>query len=355
MKAMTIREFGGPEVLTWEDVETPEPGPGQALVKVNAVGLNRMDVELRAGVYGKEPLTDFYFGKHMSFPHIAGIEPVGTVASLGAGVEGLEAGQRVIPHSHLSCGSCRQCLDGWDNACPNIRVLGVQTKQQGGYAEYFTWPVSHLIPLPDSLSDTAAAALLVNYGPVWFGVQKRAKLEPGETLLITGATGGCGQAAIDIGQLLGARIIATAGSDDKIQALHDRGVDEVIDYRKGSVAEAVLEATAGAGADVVCELVGADTWNDSVSAAGIRGRVVVIGSHGGLRASLNLGEVFGKNLQIIGVTRANHATMAQLVELAAQGRLDPQVWKTLPLTEAGEAHRLMEQREHQGKIVLTLD
>jgi len=355
MKAMTIREFGGPEVLQWEDVPTPEPGAGEALVKVTAVGLNRMDVELRAGIYGKEPLTDFYFGKHMSFPHIAGIEPVGTVAALGAGTHGLEQGQRVIPHSHLSCGHCRHCLDGWDNACPNIRVLGVQTQQQGGYAEYFTWPASHLIPLPDSLNDVAAASLLVNYGPVWFGVQKRAALQPGETLLVTGATGGCGQAAIEIGKLLGAKVIATAGSDEKIQALEARGADVVVDYRKGDVAQEVLEATGGAGADVVCELVGADTWNDSVTAAGIRGRVVVIGSHGGLRASLNLGEVFGKNLQIIGVTRANQATMTQLVSLAADGYLHPDAWKTLPLTEAHEAHRLMDERQHQGKIVMTVD
>lgn len=354
MKAMTIREFGGPDVLRWEELPTPKTRADEALVKVSAVGLNRMDVELRAGIYGKEKLTDFYFGKLIEFPHIPGIEPVGTVEVVGEGVDALQAGQRVIPHSHLSCGSCRHCLDGWDNACANIRVLGVQTKQQGAYAEYFTWPASKLIPLPDALSDQDAAALLVNYGPVWFGVKERARLEPGETLLVTGASGGCGHAAIDIGRLLGARVIATAGSDEKLAELRERGADVVIDYRGDAIADAVMEATGGLGADVVCELVGADTWSDSVTAAGLRGRVVVIGSHGGLRASLNLGEVFGKNLQIIGVTRANQATMTKLVGLAARGLLQPYVWKTLPLTEAGEAHQLMEQRQHSGKIVLTV-
>lgn len=353
MKAMTIHAFGDPEVLTWEDLPTPEPDPGEALVKVNAVGVNRMDVELRAGIYGKEKLTDFYFGKLIEFPHIPGIEPVGVVESLGQGVTNLEAGQRVIPHSHLSCGACEHCLEGWDNACPNIRVLGVQTKQQGAYAEYFTWPASRLIPLPDSLSDVDAAALLVNYGPVWFGVMKRARLQPGETLLVTGATGGCGHAAIDIGRLTGATVIATAGSEDKLAELRERGAHVVINYRERGIADAVMDATGGRGADVVCELVGAETWSESMTAAGLRSRVVVIGSHGGIRASLNLGEVFGKNLQIIGVTRANQATMAKLVALAGKGLLHPHVWKTLKLTEAAEAHRLMEQRRHSGKLVLT--
>jgi NADPH:quinone reductase-like Zn-dependent oxidoreductase len=353
VKAMTIHAFGDPEVLTWEDLPTPDPSPGEALVKVNAVGVNRMDVELRAGIYGKEKLTDFYFGKLIEFPHIPGIEPVGVVESLGQGVTSLQPGQRVIPHSHLSCGACEHCLAGWDNACPNIRVLGVQTKQQGGYAQYFTWPASRLIPLPDSLSDVAAAALLVNYGPVWFGVMERARLQPGETLLVTGATGGCGHAALDIGRLTGATVIATAGSEDKLAELRERGADVVINYRERGIADQVMEVTGGRGADVVCELVGADTWSESMTAAGLRSRVVVIGSHGGIRASLNLGEVFGKNLQIIGVTRANQATMTKLVGLAGNGLLHPHVWKTLPITDAAEAHRLMEGRRHSGKLVLT--
>lgn len=352
MKAMTINEFGPPEVLQWEELPTPSPAPGEALVRVNTVGVNRMDVELRGGIYGKEKLTDFYFGKLIEFPHIPGIEPVGVVEALGEGVAGLDVGQRVIPHSHLSCGACQNCLEGWDNACPNIRVLGVQTKQQGAYAEYFAWPANRLIPVPEGLSDVDAAALLVNYGPVWFGVMNRARLQPGETLMVTGASGGCGHAAIEIGKLVGARVIALAGSDDKLAELSERGADVVVDYRKGGVAEAVLEATGG-GADVVCELVGADTWSDSVTAAGLRGRVVVIGSHGGIQASLNLGEVFGKNLQIIGVTRANQATMTRLVDLAGQGKLHPHVWKTMPLQEAPAAHKFMEDRAHSGKIVLT--
>jgi NADPH:quinone reductase-like Zn-dependent oxidoreductase len=260
-------------------------------------------------------------------------------------------GDRVVPHSHLSCGRCSQCLAGYDNACPEIQVLGVQTPEVGGYAEYFTWPANRLISLPESVGFAQAAALLVNYGPVWTGLVERADLRPGETLLVTGASGGAGHAAIQIGKLAGAQVIGLAGSEEKMRELEGLGA-RAIDYR-GGFADAVAEATGGRGADVVCELVGADTFSQSVTSTALRGRLVVIGSHGGIRGNLNLGELFAKNLQIHGVTRARHATMANLVELAGQGVLTPTVWKQIPLEHAAEAHRLMEQRQHSGKIVLT--
>jgi NADPH:quinone reductase-like Zn-dependent oxidoreductase len=352
MKAVRVHEFGAPEALSYDDVQTPEPGPGEARVRVLATGVNRMDVELRAGVYGGEALTDFYFGKMMQFPHIPGIEPAGVVDAVGEGVTSVSVGDRVVPHSHLSCGSCAQCLAGYDNACPNIQVLGVQTPGVGGYAEYFVWPADLLIPLPEGVGFEEAAGLLVNYGPVWTGLIERADLRPGETLLVTGASGGAGHAAIEIGRLAGAQVIALGGSEEKLRELEGLGA-RALDYR-GGFAEAVLEATGGRGADVVCELVGAETFSQSVTAAALRGRVVVIGSHGGIRGELNLGELFAKNLQIHGVTRARHATMARLVELAGQGLLKPKIWKSVPLEQAAEAHRLMDERRHSGKIVLTV-
>ncbi len=349
MKAIRMHEFGPPESLRYDDVETPTPGPGEALVRVHAVGVNRMDVEMRAGVYGKEKLTDFYFGQMMEFPHILGIEPAGVVEAVGEGVAGLAAGDRVVPHSHLSCGECPQCLAGQDNACPQIQVLGVQTTGRGGYAEYFTWPAELLIPLPDSVGFDKAASLLVNYGPVWTGLIERARVRPGDKVLITGATGGCGHAAVEIAKLAGGEVFALGGSEEKLAELAKLGATP-IDYR-GGFAERVQEATGG-GADVVLELVGAETWGESLASVRPRARIAVVGSHGGIAAELNLGLLFALNMEIYGVTRANRAAMAKLVELAGAGRLDPTVWKTLPLERAAEAHRLMDERKHSGKIVL---
>jgi len=353
MRAARIHRFGPPETLRVDDIPVPTPGPGEALVRIHACGVNRMDTELRAGVYGGEPLANFFFGRDLVLPHILGIEPAGVVVSATDG--GLTPGTRVVPHSHLACGRCAQCIAGFDNACPQIRVLGVQTPGQGGYAEYFTWPSARLLPFAETLEFTTAAALLVNYGPVWFGLVERAGLRPGDTLLVTGASGGCGHAALDIGRLFGARTIAVTRARDKTAALTEAGADEVvIDEGDQRWAEAVAELTGGRGADCVVELVGAATWTQSVRACAIRGCIVVIGSHTGLAVDLNLGEVFGKNLAIHGITRANQAAMARMLRLAERGRLRPVVTERIPLERAADAHRLLESGRHTGKLVLTM-
>ena len=354
MKAMLIERFGPPSVLAEHDLPQPVPAPGEALVRVHACGVNRMDTELRAGTYGGEPLASFFFGRDVVLPHLPGIEPAGEVVALGAGVTGLAVGERVVPHSHLACGKCGHCLAGHDNACASIKVLGVQTPGRGGYAEYLCWPAARLIRFNAAMPFAVAAAVTVNYGPVWCGLVDRAGMLPGETLLVTGAAGGCGHAALDLGRLLGARVIAVTRSASKVAGLRAAGADEVIVDDGPGWHGKVLAMTNGAGADVVCELVGAASWADSVSAAAQRGRVVVIGSHGGLHAALNLGEVFGKNLAVLGVTRASQPAMTRVVELAGRGQLRPAVAAVLPLAEAAEAHRRMESGEFSGKLVLSM-
>jgi acryloyl-coenzyme A reductase len=355
MKAARIPQFGAPDVFRIDDIPQPQPKAGEALIRIKACGVNRMDTELRAGVYGGQPLGDFFFGKDIVLPHLPGVEPAGSIETIELASSKLVSGTRVVPHSHLSCGSCFQCRAGYDNACAEIRVLGVQTPGCGGYAEYFTWPAAGLIPFDEALSFEQAAALLVNYGPVWFGLHERAKLKVGETVVITGAAGGCGHAALDIVRLLGARAIAVTRSPDKTSALREAGADAVVIDRAGeNWAEEVAELTSGEGANCVLELVGAATWSRSLEVAASRGRVVVIGSHSGLNVDLNLGQLFGKNLSIEGITRANRSAMEALVQLAGQGKLRPHVGHTLPLDNVAEAHRMMDADEHIGKIVLTM-
>ncbi len=356
MKAARIPAYGAPDVLRIDEFPQPKPNPGEALVRIKACGVNRMDTELRAGVYGGQPLSDFFFGKNIELPHIPGVEPAGVIETTKVNASNLVPGTRVVPHSHLSCGACPQCRAGYDNACAEIRVLGVQTPGCGGYAEYFTWPAKSLIPFNDALSFEQAAALLVNYGPVWFGLIDRARLKEGETLVVTGAAGGCGHAALDIARMSGARAIAVTRSPDKVAALRDAGADAVVIDRDGdNWAESVNDLTAGHGADCVVELVGAATWQRSLEAAALRGRIIVIGSHSGLNVELNLGQLFGKNLSIEGITRANRSAMERLVRLAEKGDLRPHVGHVLPLADVAEAHRLMDADEHTGKIVLTMD
>ena len=356
MKAARIPRFGGPEVFSLDEIPTPVPAAGEALVRIKACGVNRMDTELRAGVYGGVPLREFFFGKSIVLPHLPGVEPAGIVESVEDKATTLEAGMRVIPHSHLSCGECEQCRAGYDNACAQIRVLGVQTPGQGGYAEFFSWPASHLLPFSDKLSFSDAAALLVNYGPVWFGLTERAGLKRNDTVLVTGAAGGCGHAALDIARHVGAHAIALTRSPDKVAALRAAGAGHVvIDRGDQQWPDEVSALTDGRGADCVVELVGAATWDGSIKSAASRGRIVVIGSHSGLRVALNLGEVFGKNLSIEGITRANRSAMEQVLRHAEDGRLHPTISHILPLAEVAEAHRLMDTDGHTGKIVLTMD
>ncbi|HCU91206.1 MAG TPA: hypothetical protein DGR97_14745 [Gammaproteobacteria bacterium] len=355
MKAARIPRFGTPDVFSIDDIPKPTLKQDEALVDIKACGVNRMDTELRAGVYGGEPVEDFIFGKNIVFPHLPGVEPAGIVDTINGSPSGLVLGANVVPHSHLSCGTCSYCLTGYDNVCPEIRVLGVQTPGCGGYAEYFAWPTAGLISFKDTLSFEQASALLVNYGPVWFGLIERGGLKEGETLVVTGAAGGCGHAALDIARMSGVRAIAITRSPEKEILLRNAGADEVIIDRAGeNWAEEVLELTSGRGAECVVELVGAATWPRSVEAAALHGRIVVIGSHSGLSADLNLGQVFGKNLSIEGITRANRSAMERVIRLAEKNKLVPHIGHTIELDDVAEAHRLMEADEHTGKIVLTL-
>ena len=354
MLAARITKFGPPEVLQLERLPVPIPAAGEALVRIHACGVNRMDTKLRAGVYGGEPIENFFFGRDLVLPHVPGIEPAGVVEQSNDPT--VPVGTRVVPHSHLACGRCAHCIAGHDNACPAIRVLGVQTPDRGGYAEYFTWPSASLLPFSGALDLVTAAALLVNYGPVWNGLVERAQVRAGETLLVTGAAGGCGHAALDVGRMLGLRTLALTRSPDKRDALHAAGADlVVIDHGDDRWPQEVADLTAGAGADVVIELVGAATFAGSVRAAALRGRVVVIGSHAGLHAALNLGELFGKNLSLHGVTRAPQSAMARVLALAEQRRVRPLIGAQFALADVVSAHRLMDDGKHTGKIVVTMN
>ncbi len=332
---------GGPEVLRYEDFPTPEPGPGEVLVRVRACGLNHLDVFTRRGEQGRR----------VKLPHILGVETAGEVAALGQGVTELRLGQRVVSGPGIWCGRCEFCRAGQENMCAERLIVGVDV--HGGYAEYIKLPAYTLAPLPESVSFEQGAATLVAFGTAWHMLVDRAALKPGETLLVLAAGSGVGMAAVQVGIHLGARVIATASTDDKLARAHDLGADETINYtRQPRFARAVRKLTDGRGADVVFEHVGADTWKDSVAALAIGGRLVTCGSTTGRWGKTDLWSLFAKQATILGSFSSTRANFHTVLRLVGEGQLQPVIDSVLPLSAAEEAHRRLEARQVFGKIVL---
>jgi NADPH:quinone reductase-like Zn-dependent oxidoreductase len=345
MRAALFRKHGGPEVLEIAEVPDPVAGPGQVQVRVTAVGLNHIDLFLRQGM----PAL------HVELPHVSGGDVCGQVSAIGDGVTGVAVGDRVLLNPNLSCGHCHACLSGRDNFCPRSMLLGEQC--WGGCAERVVVPRANLVPVPRAtvpLDDTALAAVPIAFITAWQMLVERAVVRQGETVLVLAAGSGVGTAAIQIAKLFGARVIATASTDEKLQRARALGADEVINYRTSEMVAEVKRLTDRRGADVVVEHVGAATFPKSVVAAARGGRIVTCGATDGFEAVLNLRHVFWRQLSILGSTLASKARLFEIVSLMAAGKLRPIVDRVLPLAEIGEAHRLLESRAVFGKVVLAV-
>ncbi len=341
MAAVVLREHGGPEVLRAERLPLPEPGPGEVRVKIAAVALNHMDLWVRRG----GPAF------HLEYPHRLGCDIVGTVDELGPGVTGWERGARVVVQPGLSCGACAACLDGHDNLCRHYRILGENA--QGGYAEAIVVPRVNLVPAPANLTDPQAAAVILTFLTAWQMVVHKARVAPGDTVLVQGAGSGVGVAAVQIAKLHGARVIATVGSDAKIAPARELGADEVINYRTTDFAAAVKKLTDKRGVDAVIEHVGGATFTASIRAVRSGGRIVTCGATAGFTPEVDLRHVFFRQLEILGSTMGSKADLLRVLAHVSAGRLRPIVHAVLPLAEAATAHRLLEDRAAFGKIVLT--
>ena len=323
MKAVVCKEFGPPENLVVEDVAEPVPGPGQLLVEVEAAAVTFPDTLM---------LEDKYQFK-TGLPYVPGTEGAGVVAALGEGVEGWSVGDRVVG--------------------------GLGTT--GAFAERMVIPALAARRLPDGVSFEAVTGLNYAYGTTLYGLRHRADLQPGETLLVTGAGGAVGLSAVEIGKLMGARVIAAASTDDKLQLCRDRGADETINYTTENLKDRAKELTGGQGVDVVYDCVGGDKAELALRAIGWEGRFLVIGFTAGI-PSIPLNLALLKSCQIIGVfygamtarePERNAAISDQLIEWVANGDLQPHVSGRYPLDRAGEALRALIDRTAAGKLVIT--
>jgi NADPH:quinone reductase-like Zn-dependent oxidoreductase len=340
MKAAVIRQHGGPEVLKVEDLKDPVAGPGEALVRVRACALNHLDLWTRRGLPGRT----------IAFPHVLGNDIAGEIAALGSPAEGLAVGQRVMLSPGTSCGRCRACLTGEDSSCREYRILGYQI--HGGYAELVRCPLQNLIPLPDGLGFEEAAAFPLVFLTAWRMLVTRARLKPGEDVLVWAAGSGVGMATIQIAKLFGARVIATAGSERKLDQAKFLGADQVVHHHQGDVVAEVKRFTGRKGADVVIEHVGEATWERSILSLAQRGRLVTCGATSGALARTELRYVFSKQLSVLGSYMGSKGELLEVADFFFARKLRTLVHAVLPLGDARRAHEIMEASEHFGKIVL---
>jgi NADPH:quinone reductase-like Zn-dependent oxidoreductase len=340
MKAAALRAHGGADAVELLDLPDPSPTHGQAVVRVKAAALNHLDLWVRAG----------WPGLKLHFPHVLGSDVAGVVAEVGPGVEGWKAGDEVVVSPSIGCGRCERCLAGAEQLCRQFAILGEHVS--GGQAELALVPARNLLPKPKGLSFEEAAAVPLTFLTAWHAVAVRAGLQAGETILIHAAGSGVGVAAVQIAKLLGARVIATAGSPAKLEKARALGADEVIDYEQQDFLAEVKRLTGKRGVDVVFEHVGKKTWEKSILATTIGGRIVTVGATTGFDPLTDLRHVFFRQLSILGSTMGPTAELVKVLAFVEQGRLKPVVDRVLPLAEVRAGQALLAERAQFGKIVL---
>lgn len=338
MKAVIYHEVGGPEVLRYEDVPMPTLGAGEVMVRVKASSLNQLDLRLRSG---KSP-------RPVQLPHVGGVDIAGEIEELGSGVTGLRKGMRVVVNPTVKTVSPK-------TGKPVLglnRVIGVNL--WGGFAEYVKVPAENVVEIPDALSYEAASTLPICFVTAWYGLISRGRLAPSETVLVHAAGSGTGSAAIQVAKLAGAFVIATAGSDEKLAKARELGADETINYTTSNVMEEVARITGKNGVDIIFDPIGGSMYEQNIGALAAGGRLLLVGVVGGGTAPTNLGPLIIKDLSVIGVTvfNAGCAELATVANLMAGGRLSPVIDKVLPLSQAAEGQRMLEDRRQFGKIVL---
>jgi len=342
LKAVVFHEFGTTDVLRVEELPDPGVGAGEVLVDITATALNHLDVDVRQGI-SRFPVA---------FPHTLGVEPVGRIAALGAGVEGWAVGDRVAVYLIATCGSCIYCRTGRESLC-TAPAWFVSMGSGGAYAEKITCKASQLIRIPEGVSDVEAAAGLIAFGTAWHMLITRAGLRSGQTVLINSVGSGIGSAAVQVAKHAGAYVIGNSSRDDKLERAKALGMDVGINYTTQNVVEEVMAATGGEGVDVVYEHVGGELFQNSLDSLKKDGRLVTCGGHAGEVVPFDIIPFFRKQLSIIGSFVFDRAEVETCFALIARGALVPQVAATFPLEQVKEATDLMESREFFGKIVLT--
>jgi NADPH:quinone reductase-like Zn-dependent oxidoreductase len=338
MKAVRIHQFGGPEVLTYEDVPDPKLRKDQVLIRVRACAMNHLDLWVRKGLPG------------INLPHILGSDIAGEIVEVGEYINDFKPGQRVLLAPMHFCNHCAKCAAGLQNQCRQFTVLG--NAVDGGNCELMAIPAVNVIPIPDALDFNQAASVPLVFLTAWRMLTGRAAIRQGQTVLVLGANSGVGTAAIQIAKLFHARVITTAGDERKMERARELGADHVINHYQQKISEEVRKLTNKEGVDIVIEHVGQATWEESMKCLKAAGTIVTCGATTGPKVDMDLRFLFSRQLALLG---SYMGTMSELYEVLGHvfaGRIKPVIDRTFPLQEIRAAHEYMEKSQMFGKIVL---
>jgi len=338
MKALVVKEFGGPLIV--EDVPIPQPNTDEVLIRVEACAVDQFDLTIRDG---KFPTA--------KTPIILGHEIAGVVESVGANVDNFHPGDRVTSTLYLTCGRCRYCLTGRETICADFKgYVGIHTP--GAYAEYTTIPALNLVKIPETISFPQGSVIANAIGTPYHALTKRARLQPGERIIVTGAGGGVGSHAIQLAKMMGAFVMAVDIGDEKLTLASELGADVVFDASLGDFSETAREWTNGEGVEVVFELVGTKTFDSSIKSLSRGGRMVIVGSHTGTELKASPQAMIANEWEILGSRNVTKRELAEVVNLVAAGKVKPIVTGTYPLEEAEALHQKLRKQEIIGRVVL---
>lgn len=343
MKAVRIHAHGGLDVLRYEEVEKPRlASPTDAIVQLKTAALNRIDLWNRRGLTGMD----------IALPHILGADGAGIVVETGAQVHNVKPGDQVCLYPPSGCGRCEFCSTDREFLCINLRVLG--ERLQGTYAEYVKIPAANCFPVPAGLSFEEAAAFPLVFLTVWRMLVTNADLKPGEQVLILGIGGGVATAALQLAKQMGAHVVVTSSSDEKLAMAKSWGADHGINYLKNDFTKEVRTLTAKRGVDVVVDSVGGESWVKSLAALAKGGRLVTCGATAGANPPTDIRRIFWNHLKIFGSTLGSRGEFRQLLSFMQVNGVRPIVDQVFPLKETAAAQRRLEEGKQFGKVVLQI-
>lgn len=342
MKAVVIREHGGVDKLRLEEAPRPEPKAGEVIIRVKACALNHLDLWTRKGMPGRKVVL----------PRIPGSDIAGIVDEVGGGVDKEKVGDEVVVYPGISCGSCEYCISGLENYCPKFKIIGQQV--DGGYAEYVRVPEGSVFSKPSEKGFEETSALPVTFLTSWHMLVTRAGVKPTDTVLIWAGGSGVGSASIQIAKLFNATVIATAGTDEKVEKSLKLGADYAINHRKYDVVEKIMKLTDRNGVDIVVEHVGAATWERSMKCLKKGGRLISCGATTGKDVPFDIRYLYSRQLSVMGSLLGSRREFLEVLALFSRELLSPVIHKVYEFEEVAEAQKEMEESRHFGKLVLRI-